>query len=116
MYRGHLRSRAYSKEALAKPLIESSVLYMARATPTPYCDVRSLCRLYQPALSNCLTDLYRTRLTSSQLDALTLAALSIWLSRAALAATRLTAVATRPQRMFVGYKARGGLQGVQRLQ
>ena len=53
MYRGHLRSRAYSKEALAKPLIESSVLYMARATPTPYCDVRSLCRLYQPALSNC---------------------------------------------------------------
>ena len=45
MYRGHLRSRAYSKEALAKPLMESSVLYMARATPTPYCNVRSLCRL-----------------------------------------------------------------------
>ena len=44
MYRGHLRSKAYSKEALAKPLIDSSVLYMARATPTPHCDVRSLCQ------------------------------------------------------------------------
>ena len=61
MYRGHLRSRAYSKEALAKPLIESSVLYMARATPTPHCNVRKPApKFYQPALSSCLTELYRT--------------------------------------------------------
>ena len=33
MYRGHCRSRAYSKEAFAKPRMENSVLYMAMATP-----------------------------------------------------------------------------------
>ena len=33
MYRGHCRSSAYSKDALAKPRMEASVLYMAMATP-----------------------------------------------------------------------------------
>ena len=32
-YRGHCRSSAYSKDALAKPRMEASVLYMAMATP-----------------------------------------------------------------------------------
>ena len=33
MYRGHCRSRAYSKDDFANPRMENSVLYMAMQTP-----------------------------------------------------------------------------------
>src|SRR5436190_701717 len=34
-YKGHFFSRAWLKQARANPLIDSSVLYIARATPSP---------------------------------------------------------------------------------